>query len=182
MNDLFEELKRFNNTVYTDIEFTSKKIELKNKLDSLYKKKRDDLEKKLRDDRRKFCKQPTKSLIECIQKRNKENEIEIYRMENNEITSNKSEILGDLFKFYQSLLGEERVKPEKIKNYSFKMRKLDQKVKGMHPDIGKNITYNEVFEVIKDMEDSAPGCNGLTINFFKKFFFSFWRLLCRNFE
>ena len=35
---------------------------------------------------------------------------------------------------------------------------------------GWKITYEEAFEVIKNMKDSSPGNNGLSINFFKKFF------------
>ena len=50
------------------------------------------------------------------------------------------------------------------------MRKLDQNVKDKFPEIGKEITYNEVSEIIKGMQDSAPGSNGLSIGFFKKFF------------
>ena len=36
----------------------------------------------------------------------------------------------------------------------------------LFPDINKKITFLEAYEVIINMEESAPGSNGLTINFF----------------
>ena len=83
---------------------------MKNKIDSFYEEKKRSLEKRFRDERRNFCKQPTKSLIQNISERNNSNEIRIYKKSNNEETSNKQEILDDLFDFYQDLLGNERVK------------------------------------------------------------------------
>jgi hypothetical protein len=41
------------------------------------------------------------------------------------------------------------------------------------PHIGNPITYDEVYDVIKEMKDSSPGSNGLSISFFKKFFHLF---------
>jgi hypothetical protein len=131
------------------------------------------LEKKFRDDKRKLCKQPTKSLIENISKRNNSNEIRIYKKSDNQETTNKKEILDDLYYFYRQLLGSERVKAEIVKNYNFKIKKLEKTIKDKFPEIGWKISYDEAWEVIKNMKDSSPGNNGLTINFFKKFFHFF---------
>jgi hypothetical protein len=128
------------------------------------------LEKRSREDRIKFCKQPTKSLIENISKRNNSNEIRIYKKNNNEETTNKQDILDDLFDFYKQLLGSERVRKEIVNNYKFKIKKLERAIKEKFPEIGWKITYDETWEVIKNMKDSSPGNNGLSINFFKKFF------------
>ena len=50
------------------------------------------------------------------------------------------------------------------------MSKMDKVVSEFFPKINDKITYFEAYEVILDMEDSAPGSNGLTIAFFKKIF------------
>ena len=56
-NDLFEELKKFNQTIFASNEiYINKKNELKQRLESYYNDKKECLEKRLRDDRRKFCK------------------------------------------------------------------------------------------------------------------------------
>jgi hypothetical protein len=168
---LFKEIENFNKTQFkTKEEYVNIKNELSKKIDEFYEEKRKTLEKKCRDERRNFCKQPTKSLIENISKRNNSNEIRIYKKNNHEETSNKKEILDDLFDFYQKLLGHERVKDEIIKNYKFKIKKLEKKIKDKFPEIGMKITYDEVWEVIKKMKESSPGSNGLSIGFFKKFF------------
>jgi hypothetical protein len=65
------------------------------------------------------------------------------------------------------------VKAEIVKNYNFKIKKLEKTIKDKFPEIGVKISYDEAWEVIKNMKDSSPGNNGLTINFFKKFFHLF---------
>jgi hypothetical protein len=152
---------------------------LRNKIDSFYEEKKRSLEKRFRDERRNFCKQPTKSLIQNISERNNSNEIRIYKKSNNEETSNKQEILDDLFDFYQDLLGNERVKEEITKSYKFKIKKLEQTIKDKYPEIGMKITFGEVWEVIKNMKESSPGNNGLSIGFLKKFFLSLVKILLR---
>ena len=108
-----------------------------------------------------------------MQKRSNANEIRVYRRQDKELSTDKGDILNDLFNYYRNLLGEEKVNENNIKKYNFKMKKLDQKVKDLHPEINKEITYNEVIQVIKEIKNSAPGSNGLTIGFFKKFFYLF---------
>ena len=80
------------------------------------------------------------------------------------------EIVEDLNNYYKNLIGKERIDESIIKKYIFKINKLNQLVKDKYPDIGKKITYGEAFKVINEMNESSPGSNGLTINFFKKFF------------
>jgi exonuclease III len=169
--ELFKEIENFNKTKFNcNGDYVNKKNELRNKIDSFYEEKKRSLEKRFRDERRNFCKQPTKSLIQNISERNNSNEIRIYKKSNNEETSNKQEILDDLFDFYQDLLGNERVKEEITKSYKFKIKKLEQTIKDKYPEIGMKITFGEVWEVIKNMKESSPGNNGLSIGFFKKIF------------
>jgi hypothetical protein len=117
--ELFKEIENFNKTKFNcNEEYVNKKNELRTKIDSFYEEKKRSLEKRFKDERRNFCKQPTKSLIQNISERNSSNEIRIYKKSNNEETSNKQEILDDLFDFYQQLLGNERVKEEITKSYN----------------------------------------------------------------
>jgi len=47
---------------------------------------------------------------------------------------------------------------------------MDKTIEEKFPHIGNPITYDEVWDVIKEMKDSSPGKNGLSISFFKKLF------------
>ena len=47
---------------------------------------------------------------------------------------------------------------------------MEKIIEEKFPHIGNPITYEEVWDVIKDMKESSPGSNGLSIGFFKKFF------------
>jgi hypothetical protein len=76
----------------------------------------------------------------------------------------------DINDYYQNLLGVEKISEEKISGYEFKSPKLEDSVKITHPKLDEKISFNEAYEVILAMRDSAPGINGLTIGFFKKFF------------
>ena len=146
---------------------------LKNEIDNFYEEKRKSIEKKVHENRVKFCKQPTKALIANIVKNNSRCEINFFKKMNGEVTSDKKEIIDDLSLFYQGLLGVERVNNDEIKNYKFKINPIGAYVKENFSEIGRKITFNEVFEVIKSIKDSSPGSNGLTIAFYKKFFHLF---------
>ena len=125
-------------------EYICKKNILSEKIDNHYEQKRKVLETKFRDERRKFCKQPTKALIENISKRSMANEIRIFRKSDGEVTEDKNEILNDLFNFYQNLLGHERISEEKIRDFKFIIKKMDRIIEEKFPQIGSPITYDEV--------------------------------------
>ena len=168
---LFQEIERLNKEKHLNIDdFKEKRNSVKEKIEVFYEQKRKSLEKKIRDDRRKFCKQPTKSLIESISKRSAANEIRIYKKKDNELSTDKNEILNELYDFYQDLLGNEHANEELINNYNFKIKKMDRIVTEKCPEIGAKITVGEVEAVIKDMKESSPGSNGLTIGFYKLYF------------
>jgi len=113
--EIFKELENFNKTKFTSKEeYIIKKNFLSEKIDEHYEQKRKTLETKFRDERRKFCKQPTKSLIENISRRSNANDIRSFKKSDGEITEDKNEILNEFFNFYQNLLWEERVDKEKI--------------------------------------------------------------------
>ena len=172
--DLFDELENFNRKKFnTKEEYILKKKFLSEKIDNHYEEKRKLLIVKFKDERRKFCKQPTKALIESISRRSNSNEIRTFKKSDGEITEDKQEIMEDLFSFYQELLGHERVGREKIEKYEFKIKKMNKEIEEKFPHIGNPITYEEVWDVIKEMKDSSPGSNGLSILFFKKFFHLF---------
>ena len=78
-NELFDELEKFNKKKFNNNEeYISCKNNLSEKLNVHYENKRTLLETKFRDERRKFCKHPTKALIENISQRSKTNEIRIF--------------------------------------------------------------------------------------------------------
>jgi hypothetical protein len=79
--------------------------------------------------------------------------------------------------FYKTLMSQERVIPERIQKYTFKINRLR--------DINKNININyaitleEVQKVLESMKDSSPGPNGLTIGFYRRYFPFFGKYLIR---
>ena len=108
-----------------------------------------------------------------MQKRSNANEIRVYRRQDKELSTDKGDILNDLFNYYRNLLGEEKVNENNIKKYNFKMKKLDQKVKDLHPEINKEITYNEVIQVIKEtntINKNVLKKNKLSMMFFQILF------------
>jgi hypothetical protein len=77
-------------------------------------------------------------------------------------------LLKDVHSFYSKLLGTNKVADVVIDAYDFKIQSLrkdsDREV------LNAKITYDEVFECVNKMGDAAPGSNGLTIGFYKKYF------------
>ena len=134
------------------------------------RKKRISIEKKVHENRIKFCKQPTKTLVASIFKNEARSEVSTFKKRSGEITSDRKEIVDDLTLFYQELIGIDKVDKKRLNEYQFKIKQMHAIVKEKFPEIGRKITYNEVYDVIKNIQESSPGSNGLTINFYKKFF------------
>jgi hypothetical protein len=125
-------------------------------------------ERRVRDERMTFVKQPTKVLIKQEMRKARSCELRQYESMCGEKPTNESEILKDVHSFYQNLLETDKVADEVIDAYDFKIRSLqknsDRKI------LNAKITYEEVFECVKKMSGAAPGSNGLTIGFYKKYF------------
>ena len=140
------------------------------KINIFYSNKTESLQKRLRDDRLKFVKHTTKVLIENIVKKQKQNEIKSYMCLNNSVTKDNDIIIDDINKYYFDLLGAETVTDDNLQNYEFNISPMDGIIRDFFPEINDKITYYEAYKVIMEMEVSAPGSNGITIGFFKKFF------------
>ena len=170
-SEIFDQLEQFNRSVYEfDQDYEEAKHLLSEKLNSHYINKAKSLQKKLRDDRIKFIKHPTKILIENIVRKQSKNELNTFVCSNKKITKDSDEIINDINKYYIDLLGEEPITDETFLNYKFSMCKINGIVKESFPNINDKISYSEAYQVIMDMEESAPGSNGLTIGFFKTCF------------
>ena len=59
------------------------------------------------------------------------------------------------------------MKTVNLENYTLKL--IKNKIKD-NSNLNSNITYEEAFDVIKNMKGSSPGSNGLSIKFYKLFF------------
>jgi hypothetical protein len=77
-------------------------------------------------------------------------------------------IKQDIFKFYNNLLGHDTIEEEKINKYKFNIKSLNVE-DSVRERLNERITFDEVFKVIKNMNESAPGSSGLTIDFYKKY-------------
>ena len=73
---------------------------------------------------------------------------------NGEVTSDRREIVEDLTLFYKGLLGVDKVDKVLLNKYQFKIKKMQNIVENFFPEIGRKISYNEVYEVItKEFKD-----------------------------
>ena len=55
----------------------------------------------------------------------------------------------------------------------YRIKNVEKVVKEYPIDLNAPITYEEALEVIKNIKESSPGENGLTIGFYKKYFAHF---------
>ena len=85
------------------------------------------------------------------------------------MTEDEDEIMDSIYDFYKHYLGEERVTKEKINEFNFTLKSLND-VNVNKIDINFPISYKEAYTVIESMPESSPGPNGLSIKFFKMFF------------
>lgn len=168
---LYEELNSIDSSESEENKI--KKEIVKNSINEYYNKVRKGAEKRACEVKRNFVFQPSKILIEKELRNSKNLSIEKYKTEDDILTENKEIIMDDVFKFYNNLLGKDRIEKEKIVKYEFNIKKLDDRDRNMYLDYF--ITFEEAQEVVSNMQDSAPGPNGLTIKFYKKYFEFFGR-------
>lgn len=173
INNLFDELDTLDKLEIVNDETINKKNEIKLRIKEHFKNKIEGMEKRTCDDRMKFIKQPSKSLINREVNKAKKCSIYKYKLENGEIVTNNKQILEDVYKFYTDLIGTEKVRHEDIKDYKFNIQSLSNDDRKLFLDY--EITYEEALKVVNDMDESAPGPNGLTIGFYKKYFPYFGR-------
>ena len=168
INGLFQELKEIESLSNTDV-VTDRIITTREKIKKYYENQRKGQEKRLRDERMKFIKQPSKVLIQEERKSNASCLLENYKTAESITTSNTEIIKEDIFNYYNTLLGNDIIKDETIDNYQFNIEKMNVN-ENVHDKLNSKITFDEVWKVIKDMKESAPGSSGLTIGFYKKYF------------
>jgi len=141
--------------------------EIKNEIDKYYIFKRKGQEIRSCQMKKNFIFQPSKILIEKEIKNGKINTINKYKLQNGEITENQDIIMDEIHSYYDKLLGTKKILPEKLKNYQFKIKPLPENEKNA---INYKISFEEAYECIIKMKESAPGPNGISITFFKKYF------------
>ena len=143
---------------------------IKNEINDHYKELRNGLEIRACEIKRNFIKQPSKVLIEKEKSLITCNEISKYKTKDNFQTENLEDILKDIELFYKSLMGYERVKQSDLNEHKFKIEPLSPLDRRK---INSRITLLEAEKAIREMKGAAPGSNGLTIGFFKKYFHLF---------
>ena len=152
--------------------FNNTKIGIENdiklQIDNHYKSIRLGIEKRACQVKKNFIFQPSKILIEKEIKNAKINIIKNYQCVNNKITSNIEEIMDDVSGFYENLMGSDSVEKIVLDNYDFKIKPILDKDKNLFLDY--DFEVKEFLECIMGMKDAAPGPNGLTLGFYKKYF------------
>jgi hypothetical protein len=154
-----------------------RKVDVRKKIKKYYDEKINGQIKRSCEVRNNFIKQPSKKLLDQEVMTAKKNTISQFTTHLNETTTDIKKITDSIYCFYEDLLGKDRTKSD---SFDFKLKKID--IDQKYPNLSKDISYNEAYECIKGMKDSAPGPNGLTINFYKKFFFLFGNHLLEIFN
>jgi hypothetical protein len=117
-----------------------------------------------------FTLQPIKALIYAENSEGINNSINKLKY-GNLILEKSDEIVQAFEEKYKEVFKRKNIN---IKDYKFKIQSnIFQEEKN---NLNSEITINEVFSVIKNMKNSAPGPNGLTLGFYKKFFLKFGKL------
>ena len=168
INQLFVELNELDKSDHQDDNIKRKMIEIRLKLKEYFKQKIKGMEKRTCDERMKFVKQPSKCLINKEISKSKSCVIEKYKNDKGEITCDNEEIIKDVYNFYEDLLGKVKVNSEKINSYNFKIKSLNDTDKKFF--VNYKITYEEAYKCVKEMDESSPGPNGMTIGFYKRYF------------
>lgn len=149
-----------------------KRDEIKNEIYAIYKEKLEGVKKRSRLQHIEFAKTPTKVYIEQEMKRGRENTIECVYNNNIEIKEN-DKIIQHFESFYSNLFDIK----QKINKSNFNLPKIDEL---FNQQLDKEFTYEEFFEAIKCLRDVAPGKNGLTLKFYKKYFKFFGQEFINN--
>ena len=165
---LFEKIRMIDEMELECEEKNKIKSALVDEIKIIYDNERKGNERRVCDERMKFVQQPTKVLLQEELKKSKQSYIKKYACTSGHQTEDTKIILSDVHSFYDELLGEEKINPESIENYSFKIKPLSNEYSWFGLD--NRIRYSEVYDCIKSMTDAAPGKNGLTIGFYKKHF------------
>ena len=168
INNFFTQIKELDHESLSE-ENNNKKNNIRKEIENYYETVRRGNEKRVRDDRLKFIKQPKKVLVNEEIKRNTSCNIKEYITERGEKTSDPEKIKNDIYKYYHNLLGQDKITREKINKYNFNIKSMSVS-DHLKEFINKKITYDEAWNVIKEMKESAPGSTGLTIGFYKIFF------------
>ena len=168
INFLFEKL----NTLTRSSREGTEIIEIEKEIDLFYKEKRKGIELRACEVKRNFIYQPSKILLEKERNNGDKNLITKYKTCDDIITEDTDVMIKDLHKFYNELMGKDRVSDESIDKYLFNIKNLDEYYSERERDLFLNeeITFSECAKCIMNMKNSAPGPNGLTIGFFKKYF------------
>lgn len=167
-NNIFKELYQLNKREYSG-DSKHKKEQLKVKLNQYYEEQRVGLLKRNSEEKNNFLNQPTKILIEKEKAKYESSKIASFIDENEKKLTSSEEINEKIYSFYSGLLGKDLSNQEKLEKYEFKSKKFDENNK-CRLEINNKITFHEVNSVIKKMKPSAPGPNGLTLAFYKKYF------------
>ena len=168
INNLFQELKEID-SLNDEQEISRRKRTIREKIEKYYEHLREGNEKRMRNDRMKFVKQPSKTLLQEERRSNASCSIEMYKTADG-ITTTKLEVIKeDIFNYYNNLLGDDIIDDDVINNYQFNIKPMNVE-ENIRENINSPITYDELWRIIKDMKESAPGSSGLTIGFYKKYF------------
>jgi exonuclease III len=127
------------------------------------------MENKNRKIKTEFAKTPTKLLLQNALKEQSERDIN-YIYYKNEKVDNKVKIEAIFKEFYTDILSQAYNNKE-LENYEILIPTINNEK--IIEEINEPFNYTEFQSVIQGMDESAPGENGLTIAFFKKFFNKF---------
>lgn len=156
-------------------ERTGRMAVIENEISNYYEKKNNALKIRNRVARRQFFKVPTRAVLELDNRQAAQARIDELEIDGR-VSDSQEEIARHLDSFYRNLYTKREMSAD-VSQYKFKMRAVAK------PEtlerLSRDYTLGEVEEVIRGLQDSSPGLNGLTVAFFKRYWPSFGPLLLK---
>ena len=149
-----------------------KRQDIKIEISNYYKEKIEGIKKRSRLYHIEFAKTPSKVFIQEEINKNKQNSI-ININQNNTIIGDQQQILSAFTDDYKKLFN---IQHNSIKS-NFNVPQVSDE---MNKLLEKDLSYDECYDTIKNLNDVAPGKNGLTVKFYKKYFKHFGQCLIDN--
>ena len=167
LDSLFEEHYILSNKVFLNNELIDRKKSIDEQINKYYKNMRIGIETRKKFLINKFDKTPTKILLSNSNSDFKKSNINHINVGDSKITDS-SEIRKKFYEHYFNLMGISHSAGENFDSYEFKIPKIENI--DCIDRLNTEYTYEESYKIIEKMKSSSPGANGLSINFYKKFF------------
>ena len=147
---------------------------VKREIEAFYSRKNESVKIQDRLLKKRFFNMPTKAVLERVNRQASQQRIERLDI-NGRVTESPEEIERHLDSFYRDLYTKRTMRGD-VGQFGFRMKTISANTSDQ---LSKDFGIGELEEVIKGLQESSPGLNGLTSAFFKRYWKCYGQLLLR---